>query len=259
MNQPAYEVAIAMMTASGEEVCELVSVLIRTQKLRDPLIVAVGGGAGGLGRHVATMLGLECVIPDRAEIISSIGDALSHIRAERERTTDHVDSSIIDELVEEVEAEAVAAGAAYDSLDVRVEEQPERGTVRAVATGTVALRTGALPGRDAASLEEVRARARTDDVTAIGRFWLCRTGHRISVLDRFGDAVADIDGERVDWDEVGDAFERLTRYRGPVTLRPSVWVIDGRRLAELSSGDPVAAALAVRSGDDAAVLVGRSS
>ena len=30
------------------------------------------------------MLGLECIVPESAEVISSIGDALSLVRAERE-------------------------------------------------------------------------------------------------------------------------------------------------------------------------------
>ena len=53
-----------------------------------PSIVGVGGGAGGLARHVAAMLGWPLVIPEHAEVISSIGDALSLLRAERERTVD---------------------------------------------------------------------------------------------------------------------------------------------------------------------------
>ena len=111
------------------------------------MIVAVGGAAGGLGRHVAARMGLACTVPPGAEIISSIGDALSMVRAERERTVSVLTAEVVRQLSDDAENEALAAGAAPGSVEVRIEEMPERGTVRAIATGTVGLRTGALPAR----------------------------------------------------------------------------------------------------------------
>ena len=58
-----------------------------------PTLVGVGGGAGGLARYVARRLGWPLEIPAHAEVISSIGDALSLIRAERERTVTNADSA----------------------------------------------------------------------------------------------------------------------------------------------------------------------
>ena len=52
------EVARRMLEASGGAVAELVLAVAKANKLRHPEIAAVGGGAGGLGRHVAAMLGL---------------------------------------------------------------------------------------------------------------------------------------------------------------------------------------------------------
>ena len=52
------EVARRMLEASGGAVAELALAVAKANKLRHPEIAAVGGGAGGLGRHVATMLGL---------------------------------------------------------------------------------------------------------------------------------------------------------------------------------------------------------
>ena len=87
-----------MLTAAGEAVCDVMWTLMRQQRLRHPELVAVGGGAGGLGRHVGAMLDLPIVIPDGAEVISSIGDALSNVRAERERTVSVVDAAVIGQL-----------------------------------------------------------------------------------------------------------------------------------------------------------------
>ncbi len=141
-----------MLEASGFAVADLVDRVMAEHELRaggGVGIVAVGGGAGGLGRHVAHLLGLPCVVPPEAEVISSLGDALSLLRAERERTVSTVESEGLRELARAVEAELLAAGAAPGSIEVRVDEEPEKGTVRAVATGAIGLRTGARPGRPA--------------------------------------------------------------------------------------------------------------
>ncbi|HMK12219.1 MAG TPA: hydantoinase/oxoprolinase family protein, partial [Acidimicrobiales bacterium] len=126
---PGDEVSRRMLWAGGEAVCELVTAVATSSRIEQEVIVAVGGGAGGLGRHVAQMMGYECVVPDRAEVISSIGDALSLLRAERERTIHAFDPSIARQLATEVENEVVAAGAAPTSVEVHIEEQPDKGTV----------------------------------------------------------------------------------------------------------------------------------
>lgn len=239
-------IAQQMLQAAGETVAELIHSLIKSQKLSTPKIVAVGGGAGGLGRYVASMLGLECTVPEGAAVISSIGDALSLVRVERERTVGSLDGDMARQLLAEVEAEAVAAGASPGSLEVRLEERPESGTVRAIATGAVGLLAGAIPGRQPALLTDITAgAAHGATVVEAGQYWLVVNGPHIDVLDRFGDPTAAMAGEVVEPDGLTDAALRHTRYRGPVTLRPSVWVIDGSRLLELSSGDVVASASAM--------------
>ncbi len=238
-------IAEQMMQASSESVAELVYTLVKAQKLQNPQIVAVGGGAGGLGRAVAKLLGYPITVPPGAAVISSIGDALSLIRVEKERTVSVLDAEVTRALLAEVEAEAIAAGANANSLDVRLEERPEQGTVRAIATGAVGLSAGALPGRKPATEIEVRAIHPRGEVIAAGGFWIvcAHTKAHVSdirILDRFADPTADIDGEVVGPQELMEAVARHTRYRGPVTLRPSLWLIDGSRLMEFSSGDVIA-------------------
>jgi N-methylhydantoinase A len=256
------EVANRLLVAAGEAVCDVVWNLIKQQHLRRPQIVAVGGGAGGLARFVAGMLELPIVIPEGAEIISSLGDALSHVRAERERTVTRVDAATIRALTTDVEAEAVAAGASAGTVEVRIEEHPERGTVRAIATGAVALATGALAGRAALGEDDVRAQAPADStVRGVGLFWLVERGDLVTVLDRYGEQVAAVKGELVGVDDLTDTYRRLTRYRGPVTLRPSILHVAGSHLTELSSIDAVEAAAALHDSDDPdeIYLVGRTT
>ena len=213
--------------------------------------VEAQAGAGGLGRHVAAMLRVPCTVPPGAEVISSIGDALSLIRAERERTMEGTDAAAVDGLVAEVEAEAAAAGAAPMSIEVRVEEQAEKGTVRAVATGAIALASGAVPGRPV--LDEVAARARLRSLgvdatpVGVGRYWIATTGGKrshVTVLDRWGDPIIDVDATALidaPDEQAVTAVGGAVRNRGPVTIQPMVWIISGNRLTELSSGDRVAA------------------
>jgi hypothetical protein len=257
------ELARRMLRAGGEAVCELVTAVAGSSHIKAEVIVAVGGGAGGLGRHVAEMLGFECVVPSRAEVISSIGDALSLLRAERERTVHEFDPRIARRLAAEVENEIVAAGAAPTSVEVLIQEQPDKGTVRAVATGAIGLQAGARPGRAPATEAEINAavvplgggKART-----AGAFWLAEQPHKVLVLDRFGDPAADITGAVAGHpDDVPALVDKLTKYRGPVTLKPSVWVIDGAHLMELSSGDVVSSAQSVvDESRDQTFIVGRS-
>lgn len=255
-------VAERMMAAASEAVCELVYKLVTTQKLRSPVILAVGGAAGGLGRFVAKRMGLPCTVPADAEIISSIGDALSMVRAERERTVSALTADVVRQLSDEAESEALAAGAAPGSVEVRIEELPERGTVRAIATGTVGLRSGAIGGQEVITVEAMTAREPADaEVTQAGAFWLVSRRGTIAIFDRFGDPVATVKGERCGITELAATVERLTRIRGPVTLRPTIWAISGGRIAELASSDMIAAATALHDPNDQSelLIVGRKT
>jgi N-methylhydantoinase A/oxoprolinase/acetone carboxylase beta subunit len=274
---PGPEVARRMLSAVSQAIGDLVAVVADQHHLNRPVVVAVGGGAGVLGRVVAGALGLECVIPPGAEVISSVGDALSLVRSERERTFTRPGALEIDGLVAEVEAEAVAAGAAPASLDVVVTQVPDRGAVRVVATGALSLGSGVVPGRPpvtAAEAEaEVARRAGFGAPRSVGSYWLAagpgRTG-QVMLLDRFGDVALEVTGEALVSDaEPEDGFgaavtrlvERYTRHVGPLTTTPTAWIVRANRLQELRDPDSelLAAALTVEdTGSDlSAVIVGR--
>ncbi|MGE0879451.1 MAG: hydantoinase/oxoprolinase family protein [Acidimicrobiia bacterium] len=249
------EVARRMLEASGYAVAELIEAVAKEHELKRPVIVAVGGGAGGLGRHVAAMLRLECQVPDGAEVISSLGDALSLVRAERERTMSS-DPTLIRELIAEVEAECLAAGASPASLDVRVEEVPEKSTVRAVATGAIGLASGAVPGREPVPTADIE-RAAGGAVRAAGAFFVAEQAGVVTVVDRFGDVATRVNGETVEnLAGIEAAIERHSRHRGPVVQRATVWVIDGAHVIELSASDSAVAAAGL---DHDLVIVGRGA
>ncbi|MFN8052418.1 MAG: hydantoinase/oxoprolinase family protein [Acidimicrobiales bacterium] len=270
------EVARRMLEASGNAVAELVTTLIDHNHLDRPTVVAVGGGAGGLGRYTAALLGLECSVPEHAEVISSVGDALSLIRVEHERTIRSPTAEEIEGLVALAREDALAAGAAGDSLDVRFETDSERMLVRAIATGAVALQSGAAPGRRPIDLEEatrlLAAEGCTGEPTALDSYWWSITPapgrgvvERLVVLDRFGDVALDEVGEAVMYgadighDRLAATVERHTRHLGPMKLPPTVWVLAASQLIEISAGDVVATVTGIvgrlADGDAALVLV----
>jgi hypothetical protein len=248
------EVARRMLTASADAVGALAMRVADEYELERPVIVAVGGGAGGLGRYVADALHLECHVPEMAEVISAVGDALSLVRSERERSVTDATASIRDALAREAEADCIAAGADPASVDVRVELDDDHTTLRAVATGMVGLEAGARPGRAALGEREaaaVIAELGGSEPVGVGAFWISTGGpdelSPTMVIDRLGDPVASGRGA-VAWldpagpiPSVGDLVARATRRRGPVTIDPVVWLLQGNRAVQVPPGEAVQA------------------
>ncbi len=268
----AAEVARRMLQAATQAVGDLVAAVSREHHLERPVLVAVGGGAGALGRAVATAMGLELVIPPNAEVISAIGDALSLVRVERERTFTAPTAADTQRLVAEAEAEAIAAGAAAAGLEVRVEQVAARSSVRVMVTGAVGLTAGALPGRQPATDTEAARAAAGRGYPAParhGQFWLAADtgrGGRVALFDRYADLVIDVAGETVPL--AGDpaaalaaALGRRTRRVGPVTVEPSAWLISGPRLLQLAAPTPPSIVDAVgtlaAAGEPTTIVIGR--
>jgi hypothetical protein len=263
---PGAELARRMLQASTEALADLVSAVAAQHRLTAPTLVAVGGGAGVFGKLLADALGLAYQIPPGAEVISSVGDALSLVRAERERTISHPTPADVDALIAEVEAEVLAAGAAPDSLQVQVSRVGERGATRAVAVGALLLGSGVVPGRPPLDRAGIAAAARaagcTEHLEPVGTYWLCRNaGGRVLLLDRFGDPVLDVRGEALlvedgQWLDgtIEPVVARHLRHVGPVTVQPTTWLVQDCRIRELEGPATVGAALGA---GRAAVIVGR--
>jgi len=289
---PAEEVARRMLQATADAIGDLVTAVARDHHLDRPVLVAVGGGAGGVGRAVAAAMGLSVEIPPHAEVISAVGDALSLVRAERERTFDRPDAEQTERLIAEVEAEALRSGASAASLDVRVEQLADRSAVRVTVTGAIGLASGARPGRTPVPRDEVVGAARDrgyrdPDTSCTQRdaYWLVSEGDRVAVFDQYGDLVVDVRGERFEVDAtepsseamggqsradagasdmtgvlIESAIERRTRRIGPVTVAPDAWVVAGARflqVADVAPGPVAAAARTLAPGATATVIIGR--
>jgi N-methylhydantoinase A/oxoprolinase/acetone carboxylase beta subunit len=246
------EVARRMLQASTQAVGDLVSAVMHDHDLQRPVLVAVGGGAGALGRAVAQSMDLDIVVPASAEVISAVGDALSLVRAERERTFDSPSTADVERLISEVEGEAIAAGASAASIDVRVEHLAERSAVRVVVNGAVGLSSGAVPGRQPATASEVDAAVRArgfDQASADGQYWIASTEGRkgrVVALDRYADVAIDVEGVVLrfngsDREEAEHAVEvalqENTKRVGPVSIAADAWVISGPRFLQVPQPD----------------------
>ncbi|PZS16836.1 MAG: hypothetical protein DLM60_14760 [Pseudonocardiales bacterium] len=231
------ELARRMMQASTEALADLVTAVAAQHRLTQPTLIAVGGGAGVLGRPLAGVLGLDCQIPPGAEVISSM-------------------------------AEALAAGASPTSLQVQVSQITQRGAIRAVAVGALVLGSGVVPGRPPLSREAIidvaRAAGGSEEVDPVGWFWLSSLDGRVLVFDRFGDPALDVRGEAILVDgspgappleaTIGPAVSRHVRNVGPITVQPTTWVVQDGRIRELAGPDSIADTVGTGA---AAVIVGR--
>jgi N-methylhydantoinase A len=237
------EVARRMLVASADTIGALVAAVARECELEEPRFIAVGGGAGGVGRFVAGRLGLRCEIPADAEVISSIGDALSLVRIERERSVIEPSLADAEAIAAEAERACVAAGAAPQSIDTRVEYDRERATLRAAAGGSPGTAVVTMPGRVALTPEQAATLASHhgfDQPVRVGEAWLARHPRgAVLLLDRYGDVVARGDGgyqtsDAPSPDALAALVKLCTRRGIGGDRQPAVWHVERCRILALT-------------------------
>ncbi|HEY7876494.1 MAG TPA: hypothetical protein VIG64_15375, partial [Actinomycetota bacterium] len=217
------------------------------QGLAHPQIVGLGGGAGALIPELGRAVGWPWTIPHEAEVISSVGDALSLVRIEVERTLPRATAEAVAGLHREAEEAVIEAGAAPHSIQVESEAVPERGALRVTAFGSAALEAfdphagnGALPEDSARAALGPRARSVASN--AFYSVFVDDTDGRRSfaVADRHGAIVVEGRGRVLTGTgaEVAAAIEQsvptLVRHFGPVTVAPALRIVRGARVVDLT-------------------------
>ena len=166
----------------------------------------------------------------------------------REITIDEPSPADFDALGAAVQQEAIEAGAAPSTLDLRIDYVADRRTLRAVATGAIGLTAGATLDAEHAFLARrgrrvagrpLRRPARRRDRRLLAH--PARPGGHLVVVDRFGDPVLDVIGEVIDdvetlsdqqlAERINEAVKRRSRSLGPAQIAPGFWVLSGARLA----------------------------
>jgi N-methylhydantoinase A/oxoprolinase/acetone carboxylase beta subunit len=235
----------------------------------DVPVVALGGAGPALAGEVARALGRPLLTPAHPEILSSIGAALSLVRAEIARHCSGPGATLA--LAHDAQRACVDAGAAPQTVRVETHYEVRGGLLRAVATGAVALESGAASREPADAAAQLRAAA-----TALG-IDAARL-HEIAVNDYYrvfsedgAGAVAVVDGmgsvalaERAKRVVCGPAAGLVAPLRaaldegvvnlGVATLLPRVAVICGAHVVDLSEAraaeEIIAGAEGVLAGED---------
>jgi len=233
---------------AANKVARVIDESIREHRLSRPQVIGLGGGAGALVPQTATALSLDWRIPPDAEVISSVGDALSMIRVELEKTLVDPDGAAIEALHRSAEEAAIDAGADPATVQVESAAVPERGALRVAAYGSLALDAGSHD-RPIAPDDELEIVERTlgRGTSLIGRtphysVWGVDvgSGKRFVVIDRMGSIVVDTRGTALSGSGVevgaalGERVPALTRQYGPLKVAPAVRVIRGARLVDLT-------------------------
>ena len=137
------ELATQILDKDYEKVSACINALADKYKLdHDSMrLVGCGGGAASLVPYCAGKMGLQYSIPENAEVISSIGVALSMVRDVVERVIPNPSQEDIRDLKKEAADLAVSSGASPDTVEIHIEIDNQTGKVTAIATGSTEVKT----------------------------------------------------------------------------------------------------------------------
>jgi N-methylhydantoinase A len=268
------ETARAILERATKKVIPVVQSLIAEYEL-DPdqsVLVGEGGGAAALIPFTAETLHLEYKISPDAEVISSIGVALALVRDVVERVIPNARTEDLLAVKREAFESVLRLGAAPETVEVRVEVDPQTQRVRAIAVGASEMRTHDmlknLSEEDALILaaksmgissEAVHMVAGTDRMRVFQgmveqKKWRFFTSRRtpIRVMDLEGviriqssNGTAVQTTSRNALGRLKEFWEETTIYNGDSIISPDVFVITSSHVVDLSGMGTAAQAIAV--------------
>ncbi len=250
-----------LLDGAVEKIVKAVADAVRHHDLRpDVPLVALGGAGEALVPLVAERLKRPLIRPAHPEVLSSIGAAISLVRAEVTRNGTSNGAAV--ELALEAERACVASGAAPATVTVETAFDAREGVLRAVATGAVALEVGAADREPAGDEARLQAAATALGLEPEALQLVAETGFyrvysengsgRVAAIDGLG-AVALAEDARSIMAATGDELvEKLrrevqaaTRNLGVATLLPRVSLVCGSQILDLSDArDPEDVAIA---------------
>lgn len=265
-----------LLDGAVQKIAKAVADAVRQHQLgADVPLVALGGAGEALVPLVAERLRRPLIRPEHPEVLSSIGAAVSLVRAEVTRNGTSHGAAI--ELAREAELACVASGAAPATVTVETAFDAREGVLRAVATGAVALEVGAADREPADDSARLRAAADALGLTPDELELVAETGFyqvysengsgRVAAIDGLGAVALAEDARRVlaaSGPDLVDALRReveaATRNLGVATLLPRVSLVCGSQILDLSDARrpedvAVAAARTLAGHDGTAVAV----
>ncbi len=132
-----------IMEKSYSKIAPVIMQLAEKYKLEKDQIslVGVGGGAAVLIIYFAKKMGLKYSIPKNAEVISSIGVALSMVHDIVERIIPNPTKEDIRSIKKEAVEKAIESGASPDTVEVHIDIDSQTSKVTATATGSTEAKT----------------------------------------------------------------------------------------------------------------------
>jgi len=252
-----------LLDKAVDKIAKAVADAVRQHELGAEVpLVALGGAGEALVPLVAERLKRRVLRPQHPEILSSIGAAVSLVRAELTRNATSDGAAV--ELAREAEAACIASGAAPATVTVETAFDARENVLRAVATGAVALVVGVTDREPAGG--ETRLRAAADALglepgalqlvaeTGFYRVYSENGSGRVAAVDGLGAVALTEDARRVLAADGPELVEQLlrevqaaTRNLGVAMLMPRVSLVCGSRILDLSDArrpEDVAAAAA---------------
>lgn len=129
--------ARAFLDKATEKIINVINSLIKEYNLDEDGSVLVGGGGGAIPivKFISEKTGLRYQVPENAEVISSIGDALAMVREVVERSIIDPKPEDVVSVRKEAEQRAITSGAVPGSIEIFVEVDKAKNRVIAIAVG----------------------------------------------------------------------------------------------------------------------------
>ncbi len=254
------DIATQIMQKSFEKIEPVILALAEKYKLEHDQIslVGVGGGAASLICYCADKMNLKYSIPENAEVISSIGVALSMVRDVVERIIPTPSKEDIRSIKQEAMNKAIESGATPESVEIHIEIDPQTSKVTAIAMGSTEVKATDLlkecseeEARDLAAADlrvdkdQVELRAKTDYFYVYGQkqavpdaptavrildkkgFIKAQRGYAVSVKVQAKDYI----------NAVEDMWETMATYKTDLIIRPEYYLCMGAKMMDFSVND----------------------
>lgn len=217
-------------------------------------LIGVGGGASSLIRYCANKMEINYNIPENAEVISSIGVALSMIRESVERVIPNPTPQDVKNIRSEVMNRVIENGADPSSIDIHIEIDSTTSKLIAIATGAAEVKATDLlkecTEKEAKWLAAKDMNVELQEVNLAEKtkhFYIFYTevkGQKlIRILDKKGFIKVQrnngitIKVKAKDYQEaVKKIYEDLTVYKADCVLRPDFYLCVGPRVMDFDSG-----------------------
>ncbi|WP_265455738.1 hydantoinase/oxoprolinase family protein [Enterococcus sp. HY326] len=257
LQQTPEEVAEGILQKAFAKIKPVILGLANKYKLEQEQIslVGVGGGASSLIVYCADKLGLKYSIPENAEVISSIGVALSLVQDVVERMIPNPTKNDIKQIKQEAMDKAIESGATKESVEVHIDIDSQTQKVTAIATGSTEVQTGEdnlkisqaeafeLARQDFQALPE--AVSLIDSTNYFSIFGMnAATGEAIRLLDDKGFIKVQRGNARVRktfiqnyLDVLQNFWEDMANYKSDLIIRPDFYICVGPRLMDFSTQD----------------------